>query len=168
MFVQREKFVKEHQCLVNYISIYGQESNLTTWRQAKINLAIRGIDSSQVVWNYEGSFLNDAHKDLKADYIIANPPFNDSDWSGDQLRKDVRRKFCLPPVGNANFSWMQHFIFPLSSKCQAGLVLAKGALTSKNSGEGEIRRSMVEEANLVDSIVNLPTKLFINTQIPTA
>ncbi|MDR2436866.1 MAG: type I restriction-modification system subunit M [Endomicrobium sp.] len=168
MFVQSEKFVKEHQGLVNNISIYGQESNQTTWRLAKMNLAIRGIDSSQVAWNSEGSFLNDAHKDLKADFIIANPPFNDSDWSGDQLRRDVRWKYGVPPVGNANFAWMQHFIFHLSPKGQAGIVLAKGALTSKSSGEGEIRRRMIEEGNLVDCIVNLPTKLFLNTQIPAA
>jgi type I restriction enzyme M protein len=168
MFVQSEKFVKEHQGLVKNISIYGQESNQTTWRLAKMNLAIRGIDSSQVAWNKEGSFLNDAHKDLKADYIIANPPFNDSDWSGDQLRRDVRWKYGVPPTGNANFAWMQHFIFHLAPTGQAGIVLAKGALTSKSSGEGDIRRCMVEEGNLVDCIVNLPTKLFLNTQIPAA
>jgi type I restriction enzyme M protein len=168
MFVQSEKFVKEHQGLVNNISIYGQESNQTTWRLAKMNLAIRGIDSSQVAWNSEGSFLNDAHKDLKADYIIANPPFNDSDWSGDQLRRDVRWKYGVPPTGNANFAWMQHFIFHLAPTGQAGIVLAKGALTSKSSGEGEIRHRMVEEGNLVDCVVNLPPKLFLNTQIPAA
>jgi type I restriction enzyme M protein len=168
MFVQSEKFVKEHQGLINNISIYGQESNQTSWRLAKMNLAIRGIDSSQVAWNSEGSFLNDAHKDLKADYIIANPPFNDSDWSGDQLKRDVRWKYGTPPPGNANFAWMQHFIFHLAPTGQAGIVLAKGALTSKSSGEGEIRRRMVEDSNLVDCIVNLPTKLFLNTQIQAA
>ncbi len=167
MFVQSEKFVTEHQGKINDISIYGQESNQTTWRLAKMNLAIRGIDSSQVRWNNEGSFLNDAHKDLKADYIIANPPFNDSDWSGDLLRKDGRWHYGIPPVGNANYAWIQHFIYHLSPSGQAGFVLAKGALTSKTSGEGEIRKALVE-AGLVDCIVNLPAKLFLNTQIPAS
>ncbi|HOT63439.1 MAG TPA: N-6 DNA methylase, partial [Treponemataceae bacterium] len=107
MFVQSEKFVASHQGKVNDISIYGQESNLTTWRLCKMNLAIRGIDSSQVKWNNEGSFLNDAHKDLKADFIIANPPFNVSDWSGELLRNDGRWKFGAPPTGNANYAWIQ-------------------------------------------------------------
>ncbi|MDD4856410.1 MAG: class I SAM-dependent DNA methyltransferase, partial [Sulfuricurvum sp.] len=109
MFVQSEKFVTEHQGKLNDISIYGQESNQTTWRLAKMNLAIRGIDSSQVKWNNEGSVLNDAHKDLKADVIIANPPFNVSDWSGDLLRNDGRWKYGTPPEGNANYGWIQHF-----------------------------------------------------------
>lgn len=167
MFVHSEKFVKEHSGKVNDISIYGQESNQTTWRLAKMNLAIRGIDSSQVKWNNEGSFLNDAHKDLKADFIIANPPFNVSDWGGDLLRKDGRWKYGTPPVGNANFAWMQHFIYHLSPSGQTGVVLAKGALTSKTSGEGEIRKTLIEEG-LIDCIVNLPAKLFLNTQIPAA
>ena len=167
MFVQSEKFVEQHQGKVSDISIYGQESNQTTWRLAKMNLAIRGIDSSQVKWNSEGSFLNDAHKDLKADYVIANPPFNDSDWSGDLLRGDGRWKYGDPPAGNANYAWIQHFLFHLSPKGQAGFVLAKGALTSKTSGEGEIRKKLVE-ARLVDCIVNLPAKLFLNTQIPAS
>ena len=126
MFVQSEKFVAEHQGRVNDISIYGQESNQTTWRLAKMNLAIRGIDSSQVKWNNEGSFLNDAHKDLKADYVIANPPFNDSDWSGDLLRGDGRWQYGEPPTGNANYAWIQHFLYHLSPSGQAGFVLAKG------------------------------------------
>jgi type I restriction enzyme M protein len=167
MFVQSEKFVTEHQGKVNDISIYGQESNQTTWRLAKMNLAIRGIDSSQVKWNSEGSFLNDAHPDLKADYIIANPPFNVSDWSGELLRNDGRWQYGVPPTGNANFGWMQHFIHHLSPSGQAGVVLSKGALTSKSSGEGEIRTAMVE-AGLIDCIVNLPPKLFLNTQIPAS
>jgi len=165
MFVQSEKFVTGHQGKVNDISIYGQESNQTTWRLAKMNLAIRGIDSSQVKWNNEGSFLNDSHKDLKADYVIANPPFNDSDWSGDLLRKDGRWKYGTPPTGNANYAWIQHFLYHLSPSGQAGFVLAKGALTSKTSGEGDIRKELIE-ARLVDCIVNLPAKLFLNTQIP--
>ncbi len=165
MFVHSEKFVQEHQGRVNDISIYGQESNLTTWRLCKMNLAIRGIDSSQVKWNNEGSFLNDAHKDLKADYVIANPPFNDSDWSGELLRKDARWRYGVPPAGNANYAWIQHFVYHLAPSGIAGFVLAKGSLTSKTSGEGEIRKALIED-RLVDCIVNLPPKLFLNTQIP--
>jgi type I restriction enzyme M protein len=165
MFVQSEKFVQSHQGKINDISIYGQESNQTTWRLCKMNLAIRGIDSSQVKWNSEGSFLNDAHKDLKADFVIANPPFNDSDWGGDLLRTDGRWKYGVPPAGNANYAWIQHFIYHLSPSGIAGFVLAKGSLTSKTSGEGEIRKALIE-ARLVDCIVNLPAKLFLNTQIP--
>lgn len=179
MFVQSEKFVAEHQGRVNDISIYGQESNQTTWRLAKMNLAIRGIDSSQVKWNNEGSFLNDAHKDLKADFIIANPPFNVSDWSGELLRGDGRWQYGTPPAGNANFAWLQHFAYHLNPQGKAGVVLAKGALTSKTSGEGDIRKALIEDGlpapsgarqagNLIDCIVNLPAKLFLNTQIPAA
>ncbi len=168
MFVQSEKFVTEHQGRINDISIYGQESNQTTWRLARMNLAIRGIDSSQVKWNNEGSFLNDAHKDLKADHIIANPPFNVSDWSGELLRGDARWQFGTPPAGNANFAWLQHFIYHLSPTGKAGVVLAKGALTSKTSGEGDIRKALIADGNLIDCIVNLPAKLFLNTQIPAA
>lgn len=167
MFVQSLKFVDSHAGKVNDISIYGQESNQTTWRLAKMNLAIRGIDSSQVKWNNEGSFLNNAHPDLKADYIIANPPFNVSDWGGDLMRKDARWQFGIPPTGNANFAWMQHFLYHLAPNGQAGVVLAKGALTSKTSGEGEIRKALVENG-FIDCIVNLPAKLFLNTQIPAA
>ena len=166
MFVQSEKFVGEHQGRINDISIYGQESNQTTWRLAKMNLAIRGIDSSQVKWNNEGSFLNDAHKDLKADFIIANPPFNVSDWNGELLRNDGRWQYGTPPTGNANFAWLQHFIYHLAPNGQAGVVLAKGALTSKSSGEGDIRKALIEKDNVIDCIVNLPAKLFLNTQIP--
>ena len=165
MFVQSEKFVAEHRGKINDISIYGQESNQTTWRLAKMNLAIRGIDSSQVKWNNEGSFLNDAHKDLKADFVMANPPFNDSDWSGDLLRGDGRWKYGAPPAGSANYAWIQHFLYHLKPGGIAGFVLAKGSLTSKSSGEGDIRKALIE-ARLVDCIVNLPAKLFLNTQIP--
>jgi len=167
LFVQSEKFVSDHQGKVNDISIYGQESNQTTWRLAKMNLAIRGIDSSQVKWNNEGSFLNDSHKDLKADYVIANPPFNDSDWSGDLLRGDGRWKYGAPPPGNANYAWIQHFLYHLSPNGQAGFVLAKGALTTKTSGEGDIRKELIE-ARMVDCVVNMPAKLFLNTQIPAS
>lgn len=165
MFVQSEKFIANHQGKVNDISIYGQESNQTTWRLAKMNLSIRGVDSSQVKWNNEGSFLNDAHKDLKSDFVIANPPFNDSDWSGDLLRTDGRWKYGLPPAGNANYAWIQHFLYHLKPTGSAGFVLSKGSLTSKSSGEGEIRKTLIE-AGLIDCIVNLPAKLFLNTQIP--
>ncbi len=181
MFVQSEKFIKAHQdyykkkvktqgiaSLLNpadHISIYGQESNQTTWRLAKMNLAIRGIDSSNVKWNNEGSFLNDAHKDLKADYIIANPPFNDSDWSGELLQKDARWVYGTPPAGNANYAWIQHFLYHLAPNGNAGFVLSKGSLTSNTGGEGDIRKALIE-ADLVDCIVNLPAKLFLNTQIP--
>ncbi len=125
MFVQSEKFVEAHQGNIDDISIYGQESNQTTWRLAKMNLAIRGINSEHVRWNSEGSFLNDAHKDLKSDFIIANPPFNVFDWSGEQLRGDARWQYGIPPTGNANFAWMQHFLYHLSPKGQAGVVLGK-------------------------------------------
>jgi len=167
MFVQSEKFVLAHQGKINDISIYGQESNQTTWRLCKMNLAIRRIDSSQVKWNPEGSFLNDAHKDLKADFVIANPPFNDSDWSGELLRNDVRWKYGVPPEGNANYAWIQHFIYHLSPTGKAGFVLAKGALTTKQTAEYEIRKNIIED-DLVDCIVNLPAKLFLNTQIPAS
>lgn len=178
MFVQSEKFIKHHQDYykknngkklslnpADHISIYGQESNQTTWRLAKMNLAIRGIDSSNVKWNNEGSFLNDAHKDLKADFIIANPPFNDSDWSGELLQKDARWTYGTPPSGNANYAWIQHFLYHLAPNGQAGFVLSKGSLTSNSSGEDVIRKALVN-ADLIDCIVNLPTKLFLNTQIP--
>jgi type I restriction enzyme M protein len=177
MFVQSEKFVEAHRDHYNgrareidklferVVSIYGQESNQTTWRLCKMNLAIRGIDSTNVLWNNEGSFLNDAHPDLKADFVIANPPFNDSDWSGELLRTDGRWKYGVPPVSNANYAWIQHFLYHLSLKGIAGFVMAKGSLSSKTNGEGEIRKNLIE-ARLVDCIVNLPTKLFLNTQIP--
>ena len=165
MFVQSEKFVKEHQGRIENISVYGQESNQTTWRLCKMNLAIRGIDASQVKWNTEGSFLNDAHRDVKADFVMANPPFNDSDWSGDQLRNDARWQYGVPPAGNANFAWIQHFIYHLAPSGQAGFVLAKGSLTSKTGGEGEIRKALIDKG-LIACIVNLPAKLFLNTQIP--
>ena len=165
MFVTSEKFIKEHQGKINDISIYGQESNQTTYRLCRMNLAIRNIDGSQVKWNNEGSFLNNAHPDLKADFILANPPFNDSDWSGKQLANDGRWKYGVPPVGNANFAWVQHFIHHLAPKGVAGFVLSKGSLTSKSSNEDVIRKNIID-AGIVDCIVNLPAKLFLNTQIP--
>jgi len=165
MFVMSEKFVERHQGRVDDITIYGQESNQTTWRLAVMNLAIRGIDPEQVKWNAEGSFLKDAHPDLKADFIIANPPFNISDWGGELLRNDGRWKYGVPPAGNANYGWLQHMLYHLSPKGKAGVVLSKGALTTKQNGEYEIRKGMIE-AGVVDCIVNLPGKLFLNTQIP--
>ncbi len=165
MFVMSEKFVLQHQGRIDDITIYGQESNQTTWRLAVMNLAIRGIDPEQVKWNAEGSFLKDAHPDLKADYIIANPPFNISDWSGELLKNDGRWKFGTPPAGNANYAWLQHMLYHLSPSGKAGVVLSKGALTTKQAQEYEIRRSMLE-GGVIDCIVNLPTKLFLNTQIP--
>jgi type I restriction enzyme M protein len=177
MFVQSEKFIKSHQDHykknngkklslnpADHISIYGQESNQTTWRLAKMNLAIRGIDSSNVKWNNEGSFLNDAHKDLKADYIISNPPFNDSDWSGELLQKDARWFYGVPPYSNANFAWIQHFLFHISPAGSAGFVLANTSLNTMGI-EGEIRKAIVKN-KLVDCIVDLPAQLFFNTQIP--
>jgi type I restriction enzyme M protein len=165
MFVQSEKFVSEHQGKINDISIYGQESNQTTWKLCKMNLAIRGIDASQVKWNSEGSFLRNEHKDVRVDYILANPPFNVSDWSGDLLRDDARWKYGMPPTGNANYAWLQHFLYHMAPNGRAGVVLSKGALTTNNSGEDVIRKNMIE-AGTVECIVNLPAKLFLNTGIP--
>lgn len=165
MFVMSEKFVESHQGRIQDIAIYGQESNLTTYKLCRMNLAIRGIDGSQVKWNAEGSFLKDEHPDLQADYILANPPFNISDWSGDKLVDDARWKYGTPPAGNANFGWIQHMLFHLAPKGTMATVLANGSLTSNSSSEGEIRKSLIE-ADLVDCIVALPPKLFYNTQIP--
>ncbi|MGD0477804.1 MAG: class I SAM-dependent DNA methyltransferase [Nitrososphaerales archaeon] len=165
MFVQSEKFIEAHGGRVGDISIYGQESNQTTWRLCKMNLAIRGIESDLVKWNNQGSFLNDEHKDLRADFILANPPFNDSDWSGELLQDDVRWKFGAPSRGNANFAWVQHFIHHLSPTGVAGFVLANGSMSSNNSNEGEIRKNIIE-ADLVDCMVALPSQIFYNTMIP--
>jgi type I restriction enzyme M protein len=162
MFVQSEKFVEAHEGRIGDIAIYGQESNQTTWRLCKMNLAIRGIDAN-VQWG--DAFLNDLHKELKADFVLANPPFNDSDWKGELLREDIRWKFGAPPVGNANFAWVQHFIYHLSPRGIAGFVLANGSMSSNTSGEGEIRKSIIE-ADLVDCMVALPSQLFYNTMIP--
>jgi type I restriction enzyme M protein len=164
MFVQSEKFIEEHGGKVGDISIYGQESNPTTWRLAKMNLAIRGIDAN-LGPEHADSFHRDLHPDLKADYILANPPFNSSDWGGERLREDKRWKFGVPPVGNANFAWVQHFIHHLSPTGFAGFVLANGSMSSNTSGEGEIRKAILE-ADLVDCMVALPGQLFYSTQIP--
>lgn len=162
MFVQSEKFVEEHGGKLGDISIYGQESNQTTWRLCKMNLAIRRIEAN-IQWG--DTFRDDKHKDVKADFILANPPFNDSDWGGELLQDDVRWKYGVPPKNNANFAWVQHFIHHLAPTGMAGFVLANGSLSSMTSGEGEIRKNIVE-ADLVDCIVALPSQLFYNTMIP--
>jgi type I restriction enzyme M protein len=164
MFVQSEKFVQAHGGRIGDISIYGQESNYTTWRLAKMNLAIRGIEAN-LGKEPADSFHRDLHPDLKADYILANPPFNDSDWRGDLLKNDVRWKYGVPPASNANFAWVQHFIHHLAPTGLAGFVLANGSMSSNQSGEGEIRKNIVE-ADLVDCMVALPGQLFYSTQIP--
>jgi type I restriction enzyme M protein len=164
MFVQSEKFVQEHGGRIGDIAIYGQESNYTTWRLAKMNLAVRGIDSD-IRWNNEGSFHKNELRDLKADYILANPPFNISDWGGDRLREDVRWKFGVPPMSNANYAWLQHIYHHLAPNGTAGVVLANGSMSSNQSGEGEIRKAMIE-ADTVDCMVALPGQLFYSTQIP--
>ena len=162
MFVQSEKFVINHQGNIKDLSIYGQESNPTTLRLARMNLAIRGIDAQLELGD---TFLNDRHPDLKADFVLANPPFNVSDWSGEQLRDDIRWKYGVPPVGNANYAWLQHFIHKLSPTGTAGIVLANGSMNSNTSGEGDIRKNMIE-AGIVDCMVALPAQLFYNTMIP--
>jgi len=164
MFVQSEKFVESHGGRRSDLSIYGQESNPTTWRLCKMNLAIRGIEGN-IGSEPADSFHRDMHKDLKADYILANPPFNVSDWGGDRLREDIRWKYGTPPVGNANFAWVQHFIYHLAPNGVAGFVLANGSMSSNTSGEGEIRKNMIE-ADLVDCMIALPGQLFYSTQIP--
>lgn len=164
MFVQSEKFVEAHGGKVGDISIYGQESNHTTWRLAKMNLAIRGIDGN-LGKEHADSFHRDLHPDLKADYVLANPPFNDSDWRGDLLKEDKRWQYGMPPASNANYAWVQHFLHHLAPTGMAGFVLANGSMSSNQSGEGEIRKAIVE-ADLVDCMVALPGQLFYSTQIP--
>jgi len=162
MFVQSEEFIRSHGGKLSTISIYGQESNPTTWKLSKMNLAIRGIEGNIQLGD---SFLDDKHRDLKADFILANPPFNVSDWHGELLRDDVRWKFGVPPVGNANYAWIQHMIHHLAPYGIAGFVMANGSLSSQTSNEGEVRKNIIE-ADLVDCIVALPSQLFFNTMIP--
>ena len=162
MFVQSEKFIEEHGGRIGDISIYGQELNYTTWRLAKMNLAIRGIEGRI---EQGDTFHNDRFPDLKADFILANPPFNVSDWGGERLRDDKRWKYGVPPAGNANFAWVQHIIHHLAPTGVAGFVLANGSMSSNQSGEGEIRKNIIE-ADLVDCMVALPGQLFYSTQIP--
>jgi type I restriction enzyme M protein len=164
MFVQSEKFVESHGGRLGDIAIYGQESNYTTWRLAKMNLAVRGIDAD-IRWNNEGSFHKDELKDLRFDYIMANPPFNVSDWGGERLREDTRWAYGTPPVGNANYAWLQHILWHLAPNGTAGVVLANGSMSSNQSGEDVIRRAMLE-ADVIDCMISLPGQLFYSTQIP--
>lgn len=165
MFVMSEKFIQEHQGNIQDITIYGQESNQTTWKLSKMNLAIRNINSQFVAWNTEGSFLKDAHPDLKADFVLANPPFNQSDWGQELLQDDARWQYGTPPSGNANFAWMQHMLYHLKPTGVMATVLANGSLSSNTGGEGEIRKNLIQNG-LVEAIVALPKQLFYNTGIP--
>src|SRR5690625_287006 len=164
MFVQSERFVEEHAGKLGDIAVYGQESNPTTWKLAKMNLAIRGIDAN-LGPHHADTFHNDLHKRLKADYIIANPPFNISDWGGERLAEDVRWKYGTPPPGNANYAWIQHMISKLSPTGTAGFVLVNGSMETNTTAEFEIRKKLIEE-DLVECIVTLPGQLFYSTQIP--
>lgn len=164
MFVQSEKFVESHGGRIGDIAIYGQESNHTTWRLCMMNLAVRGIDAD-IQWNSDGSFHRDEHPDLRADTILANPPFNVSDWGGQRLREDQRWQYGIPPAGNANFAWLQHILHHLSPTGTAGVVLANGSMSSTQSGEGQIRQAMVD-GDVVDCLIAMPGQLFYSTQIP--
>lgn len=167
MFVQSAKFVENHSGNINDISIYGQDSNPTTWKMAQMNLAIRGIEPDLGKYAAD-TFLNDQHPTMRADYIMANPPFNLSDWGADKLREDVRWKYGTPPAGNANFAWLQHMIYHLNpSGGKIGMVLANGSLSSQSGGEGEIRKNIIN-ADLVECIIAMPTQLFYTTQIPVS
>lgn len=166
MFVQSAKFIQNHQKDINNISVYGQEANPSTWKMAHMNVAIRGLEAN-LGKSYADTFFDDQHSTLKADFIMANPPFNLSDWGADKLEKDVRWKFGIPPAGNANFAWMQHMIHHLSPTGRIGLVLANGALSSQTGGEGAIRQKIVE-ADLVEGIIALPSQLFYSTGIPVS
>lgn len=164
MFIQSEKFVAEHQGKLNDLSIYGQELNSTTWKLCRMNLAIRGLDGN-LGDHHADTFYDDLHRTLKADYILANPPFNISDWGGSSLTDDVRWKYGTPPEGNANYAWLQHMVYHLAPNGVAGIVLANGSLSSNTSNEGEIRKNLIN-ADLVDCIVSLPGSLFYSTSIP--
>ena len=166
MFVQSEKFVEDHQGKIENLSIYGQEMNSTTWKLCKMNLAIRGLDAN-LGPHHDDTFHHDLHKTLKADFILANPPFNISDWGGNQLTDDVRWKFGIPPAGNANYAWLQHMVYHLAPNGSAGIVLANGSLSTNTSNEGEIRKNLLE-GDMVDAIVALPDRLFYSTGIPVS
>lgn len=166
MFVQSTEFVKRHQGNINDLAIYGQESNPTTWKMATMNLAIRGIDADLGKFNAD-TFFNDVHKTEKFDFILANPPFNLSDWGGDRLKDDPRWEYGIPPEGNANFAWVQHMIHHLNRSGRMGMVLANGSLSSQTSGEGDIRANIVK-ADLVEGIIAMPDKLFYSTGIPVS
>jgi type I restriction enzyme M protein len=165
MFVQSENFLLAHQGKLTDISLYGQESNAASYRLCRMNLAIRGLDASNIKWNNRGSFLNDAHPGLKADYILANPPFNDSDWDGQLLTQDPRWKYGVPPTGNANYAWLQHILYHLAPGGTAGVILANGSLTTPNKNEQQVRKKMIENG-VIECIVSLPDRLFYNTGIP--
>lgn len=180
MFVQSGKFLKAHQGRIGDLKIYGQERTHNTWRLARMNLAIRGMES-KIHWNSEGTLLKDGFPDERFDFVLANPPFNVSDWSGEKLREDIRWQFGVPPIGNANFAWLQHIVHHLGPNGSAGVVLANGSMSGMNSGEGDIRKALVEgqrglnhsgdretdiEGGVVDCMVALPTQMFFGTQIP--
>ena len=166
MFVQSAKFIERHSGNINSIAVYGQDSNPTTWKMAQMNLAIRGIEANLGEYNAD-TFFNDCHPSLRADFIMANPPFNLSDWGADKLKDDVRWKYGMPPAGNANFAWLQHMIHHLAPNGKIGMVLANGSLSSQSGGEGEIRQNIIN-ADLVECIVAMPTQLFYTTQIPVS
>lgn len=166
MFVQSSKFVENHGGNIKSISVYGQDSNPTTWKMAQMNLAIRGIEADLGKYNAD-TFFNDCHPQLKADFIMANPPFNLSGWGQDKLLDDVRWQYGTPPAGNANFAWLQHMIWHLAPNGRIGMVLANGSLSSQSGGEGEIRKNIIN-ADLVDCIIAMPTQLFYTTQIPVS
>ena len=166
MFVQSAKFIENHSGNINDISVYGQDSNPTTWKLAQMNLAIRGIDADLGKYNAD-SFFNDCHPTMRADFIMANPPFNLSGWGADKLADDPRWQYGMPPAGNANFAWLQHMIYHLAPNGKIGMVLANGSLSSQSGGEGEIRKNIIN-ADLVDCIVAMPTQLFYTTQIPVS
>ena len=166
MFVQSAKFIERHSGNINDLSVYGQDSNPTTWKMAQMNLAIRGIDANLGEFNAD-TFFNDCHPTLRADFIMANPPFNLSDWGADKLKDDVRWKYGMPPAGNANFAWLQHMIHHLAPNGKIGMVLANGSLSSQSGGEGEIRKNIIL-SDLVECIVAMPSQLFYTTQIPVS
>jgi len=166
MFVQSAQFVDNHAGNIDNLSVYGQDSNPTTWKLCRMNLAIRGIESDLGKYARD-TFFEDLHPTMKADYILANPPFNLSDWGADKLADDVRWKYGLPPSGNANFAWMQHMIHHMSAKGRIGMVLANGSLSSQSGGEGNIRKAIIED-DLVEGIIAMPPQLFYTTQIPVS
>lgn len=164
MFVQSAQFIEAHAGSISNVSVYGQESNADTWKMAKINMAIRGIDANLGA-HQDDTFYNDLHKNQKFDFIMANPPFNLSNWGADHLTDDVRWKYGMPPAGNANYAWIQHMIHHLAPNGKIGLVLANGALSTQTGGEGDIRKRIIE-ADLVEGIVAMPTQLFYSVTIP--
>ena len=166
MFVQSAKFIENHSGNINNVAVYGQDSNPTTWKMAQMNLAIRGIEANLGSYNAD-TFFNDCHPTLRADFIMANPPFNLSGWGADKLKDDVRWQYGMPPEGNANFAWLQHMIYHLAPNGKIGMVLANGSLSSQSGGEGEIRKNIIN-ADLVECIIAMPSQLFYTTQIPVS